>query len=175
MAVIAFLNDDSLATERRRGYYVGIPGTATNRTGRSSQLVLDLKSFAFPQLANRYVACATPAWVSDTAVFPSVEKMFLAGINLQATSGNVQSGIVSVYSHIGDLIVSGNFGDCDKLISFVSVETTDPDLLLSFLMATINLPRDQIPSRKHFFRQVRDRFAREIGEDETAETVDPLA
>jgi hypothetical protein len=101
-------------------------------------------------------------------------EMFVRGVNSYVASGNVQAGIVAVYDQIGDLFVGGQLDECDRILRKVDTDTTDADVLLSFLMATAPAPSDQLPSRGDFYRRVRTRFDREFGEDRSAQLLNAL-
>ena len=135
---------------------------------KAADWLQSLKSNATPQTGS---STTEPKAESSQA---RVSAMFVNGVNRLAASGQVQASIVSVYDRIGDLFISGDMKECDRLIRAIDTESTHADLILSFLMATAAAPSDRLPSRAEFFNRVRNRFARELGESKASEILDSL-
>jgi hypothetical protein len=111
----------------------------------------------------------------EAAQSPAIERArFLKSLNAAARAGKLQAALVSVYGRIGDLLSEGHIEECNELLACVETETTDIDLLLSFLMATATEEK-ALPARKTLYDRARTRFVRELGETETKELLANLA
>ena len=103
------------------------------------------------------------------------EEQFLADVIAQAAAGKVQASLVAVHGHVLDLLMDGDFEDCDYLLSRIDTERTDTDILLSFVISTANVSPERLPGRAELFKKVRNRLADEIGEPEAADAIDRFA
>jgi len=99
--------------------------------------------------------------------------LFINRLKATVADGNLQSAIVCIYKHMGDLLVEGRFDNCNSLLERVDPNSCDKDLLLSFLMATATAGK-VLPARKLLYEGTRNRFLRELGKNETKELLDNL-
>lgn len=105
---------------------------------------------------------------------PDEADLFLKSVESTTKAGNLQAAIVLVYRRIGDLLANGQTEECNELLARVNVHTTDLDVLLAFLMATV-MEREKLSARSPLYAATRSRFLRELGETETKKVFDNLA
>jgi len=107
----------------------------------------------------------------DSAGMPQ-EKILITYFDAVSNACGVRAASAAIHGEIVDLLIDAKFDECDRVLSSLNIESTNPDLLLSYVVATVNAPRQMLPSRVELMRRTRLRFVREFGGDETAMILD---